>query len=162
MDEAVRIWRQMAACEPIEFYPVSELAKYLEHRARDYGQAKAIIDHVVSQYNINKSKISLTCHSDGCWGGTALVRNNSTFFSSLVAVASSAPSSNSASGFTSTKIYYWYGTSDADSTNRSAFVNSINQAGGQAYIKSIAGGHNIMKQVYIDNKMIEWMLSQSR
>ena len=125
-------------------------------------QAKAIIDHVVSQYNINKSKISLTCHSDGCWGGTALVRNNSTFFSSLVAVASSAPSSNSASGFTSTKIYYWYGTSDADSTNRSAFVNSINQAGGQAYIKSIAGGHNIMKQVYIDNKMIEWMLSQSR
>lgn len=125
-------------------------------------KAKAIIDHVVNQYNINKSKISLTCHSDGCWGGTALVRGNPTFFSSLVAVASSAPTSNSASGYTSTKIYYWYGTSDADSTNRSAFVNAINRAGGQAYIKSIPGGHNIMKLVYINNEMIKWMLTQSR
>ncbi len=52
MDEAVRIWRQMAACEPIEFYPVSELAKYLEHRARDYGQAKAIIENALAGNNL--------------------------------------------------------------------------------------------------------------
>jgi len=44
LDEAVRIWRQMVACEPVEFYAVSELAKYLEHREKDYAQAKALID----------------------------------------------------------------------------------------------------------------------
>ncbi|HLZ20172.1 MAG TPA: ribonuclease H-like domain-containing protein [Smithellaceae bacterium] len=44
LEEAVRIWRQMAACEPVEFYAVSELAKYLEHREKDYAQAKALID----------------------------------------------------------------------------------------------------------------------
>lgn len=52
MDEAVQIWRQMAACEPIEFYPVSELAKYQEHHERDYSQAKALIENALAGNNI--------------------------------------------------------------------------------------------------------------
>ena len=44
IDEAAEIWRQMAACGPVEFYAISEMAKYLEHRERDYGQAKALIE----------------------------------------------------------------------------------------------------------------------
>lgn len=44
MDEAADLWRQMAACEPIEFYAISELAKYLEHRKRDYLAVKNMIE----------------------------------------------------------------------------------------------------------------------
>ncbi|RPH86173.1 MAG: hypothetical protein EHM66_04730, partial [Deltaproteobacteria bacterium] len=36
IDEAAHLWQQMAACEPVEFYAISELAKYLEHHERDY------------------------------------------------------------------------------------------------------------------------------
>ncbi len=51
MDEAAHIWRKMAACKPVEFYAISELAKYLEHRERDYPQAKAMIENALNQYN---------------------------------------------------------------------------------------------------------------
>ncbi|MDD4862104.1 MAG: ribonuclease H-like domain-containing protein, partial [Smithellaceae bacterium] len=51
MDEAVQIWRQMAACEPIEFYAVSELAKYQEHHEQDYSQARALIESALAGNN---------------------------------------------------------------------------------------------------------------
>ena len=51
MDEAAYLWQQMAACEPVEFYAISELAKYLEHRERDYPRAKDIIDNALAGNN---------------------------------------------------------------------------------------------------------------
>ena len=51
MDEAVRIWRRMLDCDPNDFYAVTELAKHLEHRARDYGQAKALIEKAMAGDN---------------------------------------------------------------------------------------------------------------
>jgi uncharacterized protein YprB with RNaseH-like and TPR domain len=50
-DEALLLWQQMAACEPVDFYAVSELAKYLEHRACDYPQAKALIEDALNRPN---------------------------------------------------------------------------------------------------------------
>jgi hypothetical protein len=35
----------------VEFYAVSELAKWLEHRARDYPQAKTLIERMLNQGN---------------------------------------------------------------------------------------------------------------
>lgn len=51
MDEAVQLWRQMAACEPIEFYAVSELAKYQEHHERDYLRTKDLIENALAGNN---------------------------------------------------------------------------------------------------------------
>ncbi|HOX16095.1 MAG TPA: hypothetical protein PLP18_08195, partial [Smithellaceae bacterium] len=51
MDEAAQLWQQMAACEPVEFYAISELAKYLEHRERDYPRAKDIIRNALAGDN---------------------------------------------------------------------------------------------------------------
>ena len=51
MDEAAQLWQQMAACEPVEFYAISELAKYLEHRERDYPRAKDIICNALAGDN---------------------------------------------------------------------------------------------------------------
>ena len=52
IDEAAEIWRQMAACELVEFYAISELAKYLEHRERDYRQARDMIENTLAGNNI--------------------------------------------------------------------------------------------------------------
>ena len=50
-NEAVQIWREMAACASVDFYPVSELAKWLEHRVRDCPRAKALIEQALNQDN---------------------------------------------------------------------------------------------------------------
>jgi len=51
LNEAVRLWEHMVSCEPVEFYAVSELAKYLEHRAKDPGLAKDLLDAVFLKEN---------------------------------------------------------------------------------------------------------------
>lgn len=51
MEEAVQIWRELACREPIEFYAVSELAKHLEHRAKDYHQARRLIETAFAAHN---------------------------------------------------------------------------------------------------------------
>ena len=51
LKEAVQIWQELAACVPVEFYAISELAKWLEHRARKYSRAKAIIENALNQAN---------------------------------------------------------------------------------------------------------------
>jgi tetratricopeptide (TPR) repeat protein len=52
LDEAAQIWRELAAYTPADFYAVSELAKWLEHRFKDYSRAKILIDKALSQDNI--------------------------------------------------------------------------------------------------------------
>jgi uncharacterized protein len=51
MNEAAHLWQQIAACEPVEFYAISELAKYLEHHERNYPQAKDIIENAMAGNN---------------------------------------------------------------------------------------------------------------
>ncbi len=51
LDEAVQIWRELAACEPVEFYAISELAKWLEHRERDHHQARILAENALNQAN---------------------------------------------------------------------------------------------------------------
>ena len=51
LNEAVQIWQEMAACAPVDFSAISELAKWLEHRARDYGRAVLLIEKALSPDN---------------------------------------------------------------------------------------------------------------
>jgi uncharacterized protein len=51
INEAAHIWQQMVACEPVEFYAISELAKWLEHHERDYSRANEIIENAFIQDN---------------------------------------------------------------------------------------------------------------
>lgn len=87
-----------------------------------------------------------------------MVRNNPTFFLAVVPVVSSNLTSNSAAGLASTKIWYFYGNRDVSATNRIALINAIKNAGGDTQITAINGSHAITKQVYLDYKMIDWML----
>jgi uncharacterized protein len=51
LNEAVRIWQDMAACGPLDFYAVSELAKWLEHKVCDCDQAKMLVENALQQDN---------------------------------------------------------------------------------------------------------------
>ena len=52
LNEAAQIWQELAACIPVDFYAVSELAKWLEHHFRDYSRAKILIEKALNQDNI--------------------------------------------------------------------------------------------------------------
>ena len=51
LNEAAQIWQELAACKPVEFYAISELAKWLEHRTRDHHQAKILVENALNQAN---------------------------------------------------------------------------------------------------------------
>jgi len=51
LNEAAQIWQELAACKPVEFYAISELAKWLEHRAREHHQARILVENALNQAN---------------------------------------------------------------------------------------------------------------
>ncbi len=51
LNEAVQMWQEMVTCKPPDFYAVSELAKWLEHRVSDFCQAKILVENALQQNN---------------------------------------------------------------------------------------------------------------
>lgn len=51
LNEALQIWQEMAACKQPDFYAISELAKWLEHRVSDYRRAKLLVENALQQNN---------------------------------------------------------------------------------------------------------------
>ena len=51
LDEAVKFWRELAWCDPVGFYAISELAKWLEHHLHDYQQAELLLGNALNQPN---------------------------------------------------------------------------------------------------------------
>lgn len=51
LNEAVQIWQEMVAVPPLDFYAISELAKWLEHRAGNRVEAKNLVEKALGQNN---------------------------------------------------------------------------------------------------------------
>jgi tetratricopeptide (TPR) repeat protein len=50
-EEAIKVWQEILEISPVDFSAVSELAKWLEHHARDYRGAKMLVENALSQDN---------------------------------------------------------------------------------------------------------------
>jgi uncharacterized protein len=51
LQEAAQIWQELVTEMPADYSTISELAKWLEHHARDYLQAKILVQKVLNQGN---------------------------------------------------------------------------------------------------------------
>ncbi|HPD57585.1 MAG TPA: ribonuclease H-like domain-containing protein [Smithellaceae bacterium] len=51
-EKATQIWQELLQIAPADFSAVSEMAKWLEHRARDYNAAKMLVESALSQNNV--------------------------------------------------------------------------------------------------------------
>lgn len=51
LDSAVQLWREITDCSCGDYQAVSELAKHLEHRVKEYSQAKTLIENTLAQMN---------------------------------------------------------------------------------------------------------------
>jgi hypothetical protein len=47
--EAAQIWQELVTAMPADYSTISELAKWLEHHARDYLQAKILVQKALNQ-----------------------------------------------------------------------------------------------------------------
>lgn len=47
LNEAVQIWQELTDIDPRDFHTVCELAKWLEHSARDYARAKMLVERAL-------------------------------------------------------------------------------------------------------------------
>jgi hypothetical protein len=47
--EAAQIWQELVTAMPADYATISELAKWLEHHARDYLQAKILVQKALNQ-----------------------------------------------------------------------------------------------------------------
>jgi len=56
LNEAALIWRELAACVPVEFYAISELAKLMEHCEHDHHQAGLLVANALNQANTFSTK----------------------------------------------------------------------------------------------------------
>jgi uncharacterized protein len=61
-EEAVQIWQEILEGSSVDFSTISELAKWLEHRARDYSAAKSLVEGALKQNNIfsDDERVSLS------------------------------------------------------------------------------------------------------
>jgi predicted patatin/cPLA2 family phospholipase len=47
--EAAQIWQELVTSMPADYSTISELAKWLEHRVRDYRRAQVMIEKALDQ-----------------------------------------------------------------------------------------------------------------
>lgn len=50
-EQATQIWQELLEIAPADFSAVSEMAKWLEHHARDYHAAKMLVENALNQNN---------------------------------------------------------------------------------------------------------------
>ncbi len=63
LNEAVQLWQEMAASQPLDFYAVSELAKWLEHRECNYAEAKILVEKALGRDNtFSEEERASLCH----------------------------------------------------------------------------------------------------
>lgn len=137
--------------------------------ASNYGRVMPLINEIMGKYSVDTERISLTAHSDGVWGLWKIVNNNPGFFSVVVPIGSGSDPDNY-NGLTDTKVWSYWMTRDntqetnpdgTPTTNKSALIEAINSAGGDAKVTRIEGGHGSTRLVYIGAEpVLELMLSQ--
>ncbi|MFT2090778.1 alpha/beta hydrolase-fold protein [Paraglaciecola sp. 2405UD69-4] len=124
------------------------------------------IEAVLSKYNIDQSRISLTGHS---MGGEGAMRYGAINSNKISAIATSAGSAvivpDDAPRLAQMNIWMYQGSNDHISTNELArkTVQEITNAGGSVMYKELEGvGHEVGENFYHDPQLIDWLVAQRK
>ncbi len=129
------------------------------------GLTSMLIDYIVSNYNIDRKRISITGHSLGGHGALLMAANHPSYFSCVVPIAPANPPVTWASLLKTNNIWSFHGTADKNTSPAAnkKLIDAIVKAGGNAKITLLQGkSHNIVNTVYIDYDMVNWMIEQKR
>ena len=125
-----------------------------------WGNLIKLVDHIVTEYSIDTSRIYLTGFSAGGCGVWGLVNKYPNKFGAAVAV-SCTPGSINPANFKNTPLYAISGGSESYVSGMQNTVNSINSKGGKAQFKTIPNaGHIATQNSYSTKELYSWLLSQ--
>lgn len=121
------------------------------------------IQYVLSNYNIDESRISLTGHS---MGGEGAMRYGAQHYNKISAIAASAGSAvivpSDAPKLAKMNIWMYQGSDDHISTNELARQNvkAIQDAGGNVIYKELQGvGHEVGHNFFHDPNLVDWLVA---
>jgi predicted peptidase len=141
----------------------------------DFNTLKELTDYVVSQYNCDTNKISISGHSNGGIATYNMLNKYPGYFSCAIPISGTNYDSINAQSCNGVKIWAFGGTSEGgsgscSSTTGKKAVNKINTLGGDAKFTDVPGGHSASnKDTYAkeyespDGEMInplEWAFAQ--
>lgn len=126
----------------------------------------AIINNVVSEYNADKNKISLTGFSKGAIGVWNYIYNYSNYFSAALPVSCCGLSGSDYQRLTNTDVYAvtGYDHNGAYTSCMNNYVNNINSAGGNSkYYYTNVYDHGSNQGIVFNNpKTYSWLLCNTR
>lgn len=125
---------------------------------------KKLIDKVVTEYNVDNNRISVTGLSMGGFGTWELGLSYPNYFSALAPICGGGLSWR-CSVLKDTPIWAFHG--DADNVvplnNSVEMVDAVNKNGGKARLTILHKvGHNSWDEAYNSSNLIEWLVSQKR
>ena len=123
----------------------------------------SLIDYIVSKYNVDTNRISLTGHSNGGAGVYYIASVYSNKFSAA-AVAAGAPSSYNLENLKNLKMVVFYGTKDHNYDRGTSSVKSLQNKGVnlKLYIENGITHDQITQVAYEQYNVVEWLIAQSR
>ena len=136
-----------------------------DDKSQNYGRAIVeLTTKIVQNLKGDMKKISISGFSNGCYGVFAIVSQFQSYFSSAVAMGCTP---SNAGAFKTVPLWCLVGSGDGSSSMPS-FVEQVKGLnGGQAYYTKVSHhSHNIVNDggysVFVDQKLVEWMISKRR
>lgn len=124
----------------------------------------AIMEHVIAENPIDKTRITTTGVSSGGWGGWELLLRYPDLFAGAVPTACGAPSSSQKlTALKQTPIWSVINKGNIDPASIQIAMHTINKSGGSmALTETSAHGHNAWTPAMEDYNCFMWMLAQKR
>ena len=122
-----------------------------------------LIDDIVSKYNVDTKRISITGHSDG-GAGTYIILSLYPDKFSAGAIIAGAPGAVSVDNLKKTKMVVFYGSKDHNYSNGVSNANSLIRKGVnlKLYIEDGINHDQIPHVAYEEYNVIDWLIAQTK
>ena len=127
-----------------------------------YNDLKGLIDKIVTEYNIDNKRISISGHSWGGIGTYKMLEKYPNFFSAAALLAPSVGSVDY-TNLKNVKIVVFTGTEDDLYYSSKTTAENLKSNGINIKFYPVNGvGHSVQPYVFNNTNTIEWMIAQSR
>ena len=156
-------------------------AKYIKKEKKDYdtyilmpqlpsgswdtSKLMTLINKIVSENNVDRSRISISGFSLGTVPLPSLIEENPRYFSAVVFIASCTDGVDKVSYFRNTPTRLYHGGSDSSCrpSHSQEFADALKKNNGNVNLFILPNRpHNIVNDVFKDGKVISWMTAQRR